>query len=278
MTTTVTNEIELKIMLTPPHIPTIIAWLDQQNVLEKSITELGNTYFDTPEQFFAQQKMGLRVRNHNQHYEMTLKTKGDILGGLHIRPEYNLPLNSPKPDFKRLVSHYHLQFENVEQIDQSLQATFSTDFTRQSWLIDFNGSQIEAALDQGKVKNQYGEAEICELEFELKSGDLAAIFALLSQFPAQQGIYFSGLSKAQRGYFVGQAVKFEQEITHALQQKTGYELEQQLADYLRFGEQKQAVFTTFSQLTGKQFSDWQTAKNYAESAEYFGYNLTQLSR
>ncbi|VEI46228.1 adenylate cyclase [Actinobacillus equuli] len=146
------NEIELKIMLKAENVEALADWFMQQNVLSQATDILGNTYFDTPEQFFAQQKMGLRVRNHNQKYEMTLKTKGEIVDGLHIRPEYNLPLESYQPDFKRLNSHFNLQIQQAEQIAQQLSPTFSTDFTRRKWLIGLNQSQIEVALDQGIIK------------------------------------------------------------------------------------------------------------------------------
>ena len=92
------NEIELKIMLEAQNIVPITQWLAMQRVLDESETALGNTYFDTPEQYFAQNQMGFRVRVKNHRYEMTLKTKGEIVGGLHIRPEYNLPLENEKPD------------------------------------------------------------------------------------------------------------------------------------------------------------------------------------
>ena len=227
------NEIELKIMLEAQNIVPITQWLAMQKVLDESEMALGNTYFDTPEQYFALNQMGFRVRSKNQHYEMTLKTKGEIVGGLHIRPEYNLPLNSAEPDFKRLISHFNLQIEQAEQISANLQPTFSTDFLRHQWLIEINQSQIEVVLDQGEVKNPFGSEKICELEFELKTGALADIFQLIEQMPKLDGMWLSSLSKAQRGYIVGRPERFKQEILQAVKKEKNYTLEQQLADYLR---------------------------------------------
>ena len=138
------NEIELKIMLETQNIAPITQWLAMQTILDESETALGNTYFDTPEQYFAQNQMGFRVRSKNYRYEMTLKTKGEIVGGLHIRPEYNLPLENEVPDFKRLVSHFNLQIEKAEQISANLQPTFSTDFLRHQWLIQLKWCLIKA--------------------------------------------------------------------------------------------------------------------------------------
>ncbi|WP_150539158.1 inorganic triphosphatase [Actinobacillus vicugnae] len=272
------NEIELKIMLTAENVEGLANWLNQQNVLAQATDILGNTYFDTPDQFFAQQKMGLRVRNHNQQYEMTLKTKGEIIDGLHIRPEYNLAVDSYQPDFKRLNSHFNLQIPQAEQIAQQLESIFSTDFTRRKWLIALNQSQIEVALDQGEIKNGFGSEAICELELELKSGTLNDLLLLLKQIPVENGMWFSNLSKAQRGYLVGQAVKFKQQITELLANSSGEALLQQLADYIRSAEPDAELLARFNQLSGLALSDWESAQNYLISKAYFEANLAKIEQ
>ena len=264
------NEIELKIMLEAQNIVPITQWLAMQKVLDESEMALGNTYFDTPEQYFALNQMGFRVRSKNQHYEMTLKTKGEIVGGLHIRPEYNLPLNSAEPDFKRLISHFNLQIEQAEQISANLQPTFSTDFLRHQWLIEINQSQIEVVLDQGEVKNPFGSEKICELEFELKTGALADIFQLIEQMPKLDGMWLSSLSKAQRGYIVGRSERFKQEILQALQKEKNYTLEQQLADYLRLYPDEEiyqifvSEFSEFKQYKVLELQEYLKMRNYLD--------------
>lgn len=270
------NEIELKIMLEAQNIVPITQWLAMQRVLDESETALGNTYFDTPEQYFALNQMGFRVRSKNQHYEMTLKTKGEIVGGLHIRPEYNLPLENEKPDFKRLISHFNLQIEQAEQVSANLQPTFSTDFLRHQWLIEINKSQIEVVLDQGEVKNPFGSEKICELEFELKTGALADIFQLIEQMPKLNGMWLSSLSKAQRGYIVGRPERFKQEILQALQKEKNYTLEQQLADYLRLYPDEEIY-----QIFVHEFSEFKRYKvvelqEYLKMRNYLDKNINTL--
>lgn len=264
------NEIELKIMLEAQNIVPLTQWLAMQRVLDESETALGNTYFDTPEQYFALNQMGFRVRSKNQHYEMTLKTKGEIVGGLHIRPEYNLPLENEKPDFKRLVSHFNLQIEGSDQIAEALIPTFSTDFIRHQWLIEINQSQIEVVLDQGEVKNPFGSEKICELEFELKIGTLADIFQLIEQMPKLNGMWLSSLSKAQRGYIVGRPERFKQEILQALQKEKNYTQEQQLADYLRLYPDEEiyqifvSEFSEFKQYKVLELQEYLKMRNYLD--------------
>lgn len=264
------NEIELKIMLDEQNIAPVSEWLVKQHILDERETTLGNTYFDTPEQYFAQNQMGFRVRVKNHRYEMTLKTKGEIVGGLHIRPEYNLPLENEKPDFKRLVSHFNLQIEGSDQIAEALIPTFSTDFIRHQWLIEINQSQIEVVLDQGEVKNPFGSEKICELEFELKIGTLADIFQLIEQMPKLDGMWLSSLSKAQRGYIVGRPERFKQEILQALQKEKNYTLEQQLADYLRLYPDEEiyqifvSEFSEFKQYKVVELQEYLKMRNYLD--------------
>nr|WP_314740409.1 CYTH domain-containing protein [uncultured Haemophilus sp.] len=270
------NEIELKIMLDEHNIVPLSQWLAQQAILEESETALGNTYFDTPEQYFAKHQMGFRVRAKNQHYEMTLKTKGEIVGGLHIRPEYNLPLTSKEPDFKRLVSHFNLQIEHAEQISANLNPTFSTDFLRHQWLIQYNQSQIEVVFDQGEVCNPFGKEKICELEFELKEGELSDIFSLIEQMPKFDRMWLSSLSKAQRGYLVGKPERFKAEILQAVENLPNYTLEQQFADYLRLSQDEE-IYTLFYQ----KFPDFpkfalNDLQEYLKSEVYLVKNLEIL--
>lgn len=270
------NEIELKIMLLPENIPVLKQWINAQPILEQGKELLGNTYYDSPDLFFANNKMGLRVRHQNQQYELTLKMKGEIVGGLHIRPEYNLALPDAKPDFKRLVSHFNLPFPQADLLDSQLQPTFSTDFVREKWLITTPTAQIEIALDQGKVKNPFGEEAICEVEFELKQGTLADLIAFLDTLPKQDGMWFSSLSKAQRGYLVGQPDQIAKEIDKLtacdiaqLSEKARYQLEQQLVDFWRL--------TQSPKLAAKLATLYpQQAMEYFTGREYLARNLEKI--
>lgn len=273
------NEIELKIMLAEPLIPGIKMWLDSQAEQPAQSVLLGNTYFDTPDRFFAREQMGFRVRRENARYEMTLKMKGEITGGLHIRPEYNLDLPDETPDFKRLVSHFNLQIDQAEQTSDQLQAIFSTDFKRTVWLLRFQQSEIEVALDQGMIKNPYGEEPICELEFELKQGVVADLFDLLDLMPKQDGMWLSSLSKAQRGYLVGQADKIAKETAKLtacqwqdLSPIQQYQLTQQIADFLRLSPEHRQLHERFQQLD----KPMDNPARYLTSTAFFNRSLSQL--
>lgn len=275
------NEIEVKIMLNKENVTVIEEWLNQQNTLKKEYEMLGNTYFDTPDLFFARKKMGLRVRSKNNQHEITLKMKGNIVGGLHIRPEYNLDLLDNQPDFKRLISTYNLQIENSDLIAEKLAPTFSTDFERKKWLVHFKNSEIEVALDQGLIKNNDGEELICEVEFELKQGELSDLLAFIDTMPRKDGMWLSSLSKAQRGYLVGNTAKIAKEIEKLtacdlsnLNEAELYRLQQQVADFLRSEPENKSLQAIFLQLN----HSLESSENYLISQNYLEYNLTEIKR
>lgn len=272
-----TAEIELKIRLALENVAKMQAWLNSLPNAAHYQVVLGNTYYDTPDRFFAHEQMGLRVRTENTRYEMTLKTAGKVVDGVHIRPEYNLPLNEPKPDFAKLNAHFQLGFENAAQINTELLPTFSTDFTRHIWLVRYQQSQIEIALDQGNIRNRLGECEICELEFELKTGQLKDILALIAQMPVMQGIWFSDLSKAQRGYYLGQAVKFSEEIAKILKADSLLKQEALLADYIREYPENSTYLAALNQQLKTEF-DWAQMQAYLKSPTYFAQNLARLTQ
>ena len=59
------------------------------------------------------------------------------------------------------------------------------------------------AFDQGKIIAGEFEQPICEIEFELKSGNVQDLFDFVETLPFERDIYFSSASKAKRGYCLG---------------------------------------------------------------------------
>ncbi|QLB20195.1 adenylate cyclase [Vespertiliibacter pulmonis] len=275
------DEIELKIMLSPKNIPIITQWIQNQNIIHYDEENLENTYFDSQNMYFEKHQMGLRVRTKNNHHQLTLKMKGDIVGGLHIRPEYNLTLADNKPDFKRLVSHYNLQFADQSIINTPLFPLFSTNFLRYKWLIHYQNAEIEIALDQGLVKNKYCEDTICEIEFELKKGNIHQLFQLLNEMPKKDGMWLSSLSKAQRGYFIGNAEKIDKEIEKLtacnpkkLSMIEQYQFSQILADFIRLYP-NDILIKKYQQITQQSLSE--LGENYLLSSNYLLKNIKQLN-
>ena len=124
------NEIEIKLAVSDQAFNELEEHLKNFTCLAHKKQFLSNTYYDYPDHFLAKRKMGLRIRQEDQKLTLTLKTNGEVVGGLHSRPEYNLPLTEKEtPTNAQLRELY-----SVEQLPSStLQPIFSTDFNRTFW-------------------------------------------------------------------------------------------------------------------------------------------------
>jgi triphosphatase len=196
-------EIELK-LLVPENAGEII----QQQLLpilegeiEQSEVELSNDYFDTPERTLRKHDIGFRIRGCNGIFEQTLKTAGKITGGLHQRPEFNIPLARPVAVLKRFDKDVWPNTIDLGLLQKGLSVIFSTRFTRQIYLITFaDGSVLELAWDHGQVVNSRQTEKICEIELELKRGSAEILFATAKKIVGLMPVRIGNASKAARGY------------------------------------------------------------------------------
>ena len=193
-------EIEIKFFVACDIQAGLSNLLNSLEIKESSQQQLGNVYFDTPTLALRQLDMGLRIRRCDSFAEQTIKCRGQIVGGLHARPEYNAPVSGDLPTLSAFPDEIWPTLPERDSIQQQLVAQFRTDFLRSHWLIAFEGAEIELAWDQGEIVGSQGSTTINELELELKSGDTAALFALAQHLAKLGGLRLGAQSKAQRGY------------------------------------------------------------------------------
>lgn len=198
------QEIELKFIVNHDALDALRDHLNTLGGEHHAPSQLLNIYYETADNWLRRHDMGLRIRGENSRYEMTLKIAGRVTGGLHQRPEYNIPLREPTLDLTQLPPEVWPDGELPADLASRVQPLFSTDFYREKWLLERDGSQIEIALDLGEVKAGESAEPICELELELLSGDTRAVLKLASQLVTQAGLRQGSLSKAARGYHLAQ--------------------------------------------------------------------------
>ncbi|WP_429238706.1 inorganic triphosphatase [Aeromonas veronii] len=194
------TEIEIKFFVARDIQPELSNLLNSLEIKESSQQQLGNVYFDTPTLALRQLDMGLRIRRCDAFAEQTIKCRGQVVGGLHARPEYNAPVSGDLPTLSAFPDEIWPTLSERDHIQQQLVAQFRTDFLRRHWLIAFEGAEIELAWDQGEIVGSQGSTTINELELELKSGATAALFALAQRLAGIGGLRLGAQSKAQRGY------------------------------------------------------------------------------
>ncbi|WP_367988206.1 CYTH domain-containing protein [Vibrio sp. NTOU-M3] len=195
------TEIELKFFVSPDFSETLLKKIAETKVLQHSCRELGNTYFDTPDNWLRQHDTGLRIRRYDDVYVQTVKTAGRVVAGLHQRPEYNAEHSSNEPDLSLHPGDIWPSGRDINSLQSQLVPLFSTNFTREQWLIGMpDGSQVEVAFDQGAVEAGELRDPICEVELELKSGQTDALFTLARLLCEDGGMRLGNQSKAAKGY------------------------------------------------------------------------------
>lgn len=193
------QEIELKLLLPAEWHSSVamLPWLKHRQSLRQ---QLANTYFDTPEELLSSQRQTLRLRQIDQTYWQTLKGGGQRHGGLSQRNELETQVSGPALELEAINDAQFQHWQQAEHLAQRLQALFQTNFERQSWLIPYQNSQIELALDLGVIRCGQCAEPLCELELELKSGQAADLSALALALAQELPVCPGHISKAGRGY------------------------------------------------------------------------------
>ncbi|PWR17756.1 CYTH and CHAD domain-containing protein [Zavarzinia compransoris] len=197
-------EIELKLAVAAEDLPRLrrLPVLARGNLGSVQNRTLKSTYFDTPERSLAAAKITLRVREDGRRRLHCVKVPVKSLAGLATRREWEVESRGLVPDFSVFpVGTVDTVLDTRTLGPDRIEAVFETDFRRTLRRLPLGtGGEVEVAVDEGVIRAPgKGEIPISELEFELKAGDPADLFALAlavaEQVPAQVVV----VSKAERG-------------------------------------------------------------------------------
>ncbi|ACX89301.1 adenylate cyclase [Pectobacterium parmentieri WPP163] len=199
------EEIELKFIVHPDSVESLMTQLaewesDYSQYEHMRAQRLSNVYYETADNYLRRNGIGLRIRGENERYEMTAKTAGKVIGGLHQHPEYNIALEKAELDLSLFPAEVWPEDCDIEALQPSLTPLFSTDFTREKWVFTYYQSVIEVALDRGEIRAGDLTEPLCELEMELKLGQTTHLLALAKEIAEFGGMRQGSLSKAARGY------------------------------------------------------------------------------
>jgi triphosphatase len=195
------TEVEIKFVVKPQVKSQLAMLLADYVIIEQAVKPLSNTYFDTTTSQFRQFDFGLRTRKSLNFAEQTIKTAGIVRGGLHQRPEYNLPLLGDVPTLADFPVEIWPVGTDIMQLQTDLVDLFTTDFERTMWHIKLaNNAEIEVVFDQGMARSGTQSYPICEIELELVRGDITDLFMLAQQITQLGNVRLGNVSKAKRGY------------------------------------------------------------------------------
>jgi inorganic triphosphatase YgiF len=151
-------------------------------------------YFDTPERDLVRAKIALRLRREGEQWVQTLKMPGEnSLSRIEINhnrpsPDLDLSLYAGEPFAAVLAKHA-----------DALSVCYETDVQRIFRQTRTDLGVVEIALDTGLLRAGSVELPISEIEFELKRGQLAAVFALGKKWQQAHGLILDARSKSERG-------------------------------------------------------------------------------
>ncbi|MFS1562460.1 MAG: inorganic triphosphatase [Candidatus Arsenophonus phytopathogenicus] len=136
-------EIELKLSVRPEAIKRIREKIICFRYTHFSLHKLSNIYFETVDHQLRRWDMGLRIRGCDGRYEMTIKTAGKVIGGLHQRPEYNVEINKPELNLLAFPREIWPKNINVARLQSQLTTLFYTDFSRENGLLLIRGVKLK---------------------------------------------------------------------------------------------------------------------------------------
>ncbi|SDB89639.1 CYTH domain-containing protein [Acinetobacter boissieri] len=201
------SEIELKLQIPKQKKLQILKAIQ---ALEPKKIPLHAQYFDTSTFELAQKHTAIRLRKEGKEWIQTLKgASNDALqryeleinrGETEQAPELQLKFYKKDKEAESLLGHF------IKTPDQ-LVIQFETIVERQFKIITYNTSEIEVCLDLGRVGRNEHYEEICEIEFELKSGHVADLIMFTQQWVEQYGIWLDVRSKAERGNLISRSEK-----------------------------------------------------------------------
>lgn len=202
------TEIELKLALPVRPATPLVRQFTRLPVLagcDRRRQQLHNIYYDTPDHQLRQQGVVLRLRRvadgASAFWLQTLKTSDGGASALSRRGEWESRLDQPELAADRLADTPWARIDPLGSLFPQLQPCFHTRFTRTCWTLrQADGGEVEIALDQGRIVAGKRREAICELELELKTGQVSDLFDIALQMALVVPVIPSGASKSERGY------------------------------------------------------------------------------
>jgi len=197
-------ELEIKLTLCSQQIPQAVAWLLQQpQASEGGHKRLVNTYYDTPGNELNGQRIALRLRQAGGRIIQTLKTQGEFVNGAHKRNEWEWQVPGPHLQLGLLADTPLAGNVNLAR----LAPVFETNFERQVIMLADGSAVIEVAVDTGEIIANEQSRGLCEIEFELKSGNPDSLLMWAKKLAQQCPVFLNLVSKAEQGYFLADVPK-----------------------------------------------------------------------
>lgn len=198
------REIELKFLVDAKRAEAVDSSLRRGRSKRTSIE---SRYYDTDDRCLAAAGLSLRLRRIGRVWEQTLKGSD---GGAVDRHEETAPRpgkwgpEGPPIDpmlhaQSAVGSLLHAAMQLDGSADAQLHPVYTSIISRRAVQVEAYGARVEVAHDQGVIRAGDKSAPVCEVEYELKSGDPRALVELGRAGVLEHGLWLSTVSKSARG-------------------------------------------------------------------------------
>lgn len=193
-------EYELKFEIEPRQVTRLLhaPWLRDIIAGKPSKRHLRAVYYDTPNGDLRRQAVSFRVRRSGRQHIQCVKSMPGEPHKCVARDEFEIPIPDALPH-PEMIPDEHLPFKRA--LCEQLQPVFETDIQRTIRILrPDEQTELELAVDKGRVCCEEREDSFCEVEVELRRGCPTALFdvgrRIVREVPARLGVLF----KADRGY------------------------------------------------------------------------------
>ncbi|MCY4262616.1 MAG: CYTH and CHAD domain-containing protein [Candidatus Dadabacteria bacterium] len=200
------EETEFKLSLSPSVADRILSHKVLKPLRKGRPTKshLISTYFDTPRHALRKSEIALRVRSNGNGRKQTIKAPFQGPAGLQNFREWTVDVNDNFPDLRAVDDPAIVRKLYRRRYEKRLGPVFTTDFKREAIRLRTAGAEFELAVDRGEILAETlgvsVSEPICEVEFELLSGDPARMFDIALELCEAYDLRLTHLTKAQRGY------------------------------------------------------------------------------
>ncbi|MBV8474258.1 MAG: CYTH and CHAD domain-containing protein [Hyphomicrobiales bacterium] len=192
------QERELKFDIASKDIPGFVAHPLLKKAGNSEHRRQRSVYFDTDDDDLWQAGAVVRIRYENGRKVQTVKSGGAAVAATD-RDEDERDIDGDIPDLSktRLAG---VDGRLKKRKLRRLAPRFEVDVDRATWTLHDNSAELEIALDRGKVAAGSAASELCEVEVELKSGDVAVLYQIARRLGADIPLTLNLVSKGERGY------------------------------------------------------------------------------
>jgi inorganic triphosphatase YgiF len=196
----VAKELELKLQAPPECLDRFRSHPEFRDTLTRSSPEqtLISVYFDSDDFYLRDHGINLRVRQVGDRHLQTIKVSEP--GAPYFESaeiENEIPGNVPNLE---IATECPLISPIADEVRNRLKPIFETRVERQSFRFGGTDSEIEVALDRGRIRANGSDLPISEIELELKRGNPVDLFNLARSINAVVPVQLAVDSKAERGY------------------------------------------------------------------------------